>query len=280
MACCEKCGQPNPEGAAFCTACGYPITKSDEVTPPPPPPPPAQTEGYVPMPVVQPEEEEVPTPVVQPEEEVPTPDVQPEEEEEVSAPSAPTDEVPKSNKKKSCLIVAIIVVVVMLVLAGVIGFFVFNWAKESGLIEGDRPIVESKAEESVTTNETGYFSEDTESFSEGMESMSEEAGGVDMIYDKANQQPSFPGGTSALAQYLHDNVVYPSSANAKNVHGRVVVSFVVELDGSLSNVTVISPLDPDLDKEAIRLVQSMPRWVPGYNDDEPVRVRYRVPVLF
>lgn len=100
------------------------------------------------------------------------------------------------------------------------------------------------------------------------------------VYDVVEQMPSFPGGISGLRTYLNQNIRYPAEAQENCVQGRVVVSFVVEKDGHISDVTVLRSVDPSLDKEAIRVVRNMPRWTPGKQEGEPVRVRYNVPVSF
>lgn len=100
------------------------------------------------------------------------------------------------------------------------------------------------------------------------------------VYDVVEQMPSFPGGISGLRTYLNQNIRYPAEAQENCVQGRVVVSFVVEKDGHISDVTVLRSVDPSLDKEAIRVVRNMPRWSPGKQGGEPVRVRYNVPVSF
>ena len=100
------------------------------------------------------------------------------------------------------------------------------------------------------------------------------------VYDVVEQMPSFPGGISGLRTYLNQNIRYPAEAQENCVQGRVVVSFVVEKDGHISDVTVLRSVDPSLDKEAIRVVRNMPRWTPGKQGGEPVRVRYHVPVSF
>lgn len=100
------------------------------------------------------------------------------------------------------------------------------------------------------------------------------------VYDVVEQMPSFPGGISGLRTYLNQNTRYPAVAQENCVQGRVVVSFVVEKDGHISDVTVLRSVDPSLDKEAIRVVRNMPRWTPGKQEGEPVRVRYNVPVSF
>ena len=100
------------------------------------------------------------------------------------------------------------------------------------------------------------------------------------VYDVVEQMPSFPGGISGLRTYLNQNIRYPAEAQEICVQGRVVVSFVVGKDGHISDVTVLRSVDPSLDKEAIRVVRNMPRWTPGKQGGEPVRVRYNVPVSF
>ena len=100
------------------------------------------------------------------------------------------------------------------------------------------------------------------------------------VYDVVEQMPSFPGGISGLRTYLNQNIRYPAEAQENGVQGRVVVSFVVEKNGQINDVTVMRHVDPSLDKEAIRVVRNMPRWTPGKQEGEPVRVRYNVPVSF
>ncbi len=100
------------------------------------------------------------------------------------------------------------------------------------------------------------------------------------VFDVVEQMPSFPGGPSALNQYLSNNVKYPVVAQENGVQGRVVVSFVVERDGSITDVKVVRSVDPSLDREASRVVSSMPKWIPGKQNGSPVRVKYNVPVSF
>lgn len=100
------------------------------------------------------------------------------------------------------------------------------------------------------------------------------------VFDVVEQMPSFPGGTSALMQYLSSNIKYPVVAQENGVQGRVVVSFVVERDGSITDVQVARSVDPSLDREAQRVVRNMPRWIPGKQNGQAVRVKYNVPVAF
>ena len=100
------------------------------------------------------------------------------------------------------------------------------------------------------------------------------------VFDVVEQMPSFPGGQSALLQYLSSNIKYPVVAEENGVQGRVIVTFVVEKDGSITDVRVVKSVDPSLDKEAQRVVKSMPKWIPGKQNGAAVRVKYTVPVTF
>ena len=100
------------------------------------------------------------------------------------------------------------------------------------------------------------------------------------IFTVVEQMPLFPGGDAALMGYLRDNIHYPTVAAENGVQGRVVVGFVVERDGSITDVNVLRSVDPSLDREAVRVVKSMPRWTPGKQNGSAVRVKYQVPVTF
>ena len=100
------------------------------------------------------------------------------------------------------------------------------------------------------------------------------------VFDVVEQMPSFPGGNGALLEYLASHVKYPVVAQENGVQGRVIVSFVVERDGSITDVRVVRSVDPSLDREAARVVSSMPRWTPGKQNGSAVRVKYTVPVTF
>ena len=100
------------------------------------------------------------------------------------------------------------------------------------------------------------------------------------VFDMVEEMPSFPGGPAALMQFLQSNTHYPPVAQENGVQGRVTVSFVVEKDGSITDVQVARSADPSLDKEAIRVVKSMPRWTPGRQNGSTVRVKFNVPVTF
>ena len=100
------------------------------------------------------------------------------------------------------------------------------------------------------------------------------------VFDVVEQMPSFPGGPSALMAYLSSHVKYPAVAEENGIQERVTVQFVVEKDGSVTDVKTMKSVDPSLDREAERVVRSMPKWIPGKQNGSAVRVKYFVPVVF
>ena len=100
------------------------------------------------------------------------------------------------------------------------------------------------------------------------------------VFDVVEEMPSFPGGQGALMSFLNSNIKYPVVAQENGVQGRVIVGFVVERDGSITDVKIMRSVDPSLDREAQRVVKSMPKWKPGKQNGSAVRVKYTVPVVF
>ena len=103
---------------------------------------------------------------------------------------------------------------------------------------------------------------------------------TDKAYEVVEQMPTFKGGDAALMKYLSENIKYPETAEKAGEQGRVVVNFIVEKDGAVSNVKVVRSVTPTLDAEAVRVIKAMPKWVPGKQDGKFVRVKYNVPVSF
>lgn len=120
----------------------------------------------------------------------------------------------------------------------------------------------------------------TSSYTPSTTYSSSETSSADKVYDIVEQQPQFPGGPVAMMRFIRENLKYPENARDARIDARVTVQFVVEKDGSVSDVHVLTGTDPMLDNEAIRLVKSMPRWTPGKQYGKTVRTNYRVPVLF
>ena len=100
------------------------------------------------------------------------------------------------------------------------------------------------------------------------------------VYDMVEQAPAFPGGPQAMMQFIKDNLKYPQIAKENGIQGRVILQFVVDETGKVTDPKVIRSIDPSLDLEAIRIVKAMPRWTPGMQDGKAVAVRYTIPVIF
>lgn len=100
------------------------------------------------------------------------------------------------------------------------------------------------------------------------------------VYDAVEEMPAFPGGQAAFMNYLSSNMKYPKDCQEAGIQGRVVVQFVIGKDGRIMNARVIKSVHPSLDKEALRVVNSMPRWTPGKQKGKPVSVTYTVPLMF
>ena len=100
------------------------------------------------------------------------------------------------------------------------------------------------------------------------------------VYDEVEEMPEFPGGVQALMRWLSFNIRYPESAQRNGVEGKVRVRFIVEPDGSVTEAEVLEGVDRDLDREALRVVRKMPRWIPGKIKGNPVRVHFVLPVNY
>lgn len=265
MAYCRKCGQKNPDGAAFCINCGSPLRSvgfegSHE---------PTEKSLY--------------------------------EEPAFNEESANNEEPPRMEQTPrmvngKAIKIAIAVVGVILVL-----WLAKSLLSSGGSVEKKVPTTEITPPKTVITDETetiqdeetneaehnqeiepepvvepepvkGYIEETVEEY--------EKERFTGPVYDKADNLPTFPGGYSAMQKYLRESIVYPESARKDETEGIVILSFVVEPDGSLSNIKVDSTVDPEIDKEAIRIVKNMPRWKPGKKGKKSVRVKYELPISF
>lgn len=108
----------------------------------------------------------------------------------------------------------------------------------------------------------------------------EEEESAQTIFTVVEKMPEFPGGELELLKYLNKNIKYPVIAQENGVQGRVTCAFVVNQDGSIVDAEVMRGVDPSLDKEALRVISTMPKWKPGMQRGKPVRVKYTVPVTF
>ncbi|HPX98355.1 MAG TPA: energy transducer TonB [Bacteroidaceae bacterium] len=100
------------------------------------------------------------------------------------------------------------------------------------------------------------------------------------IFMVVEDQPEFPGGTAALLEYLRKNIKYPAICRENNIQGRVLIQFIVNRDGTVVDPEVVRSVDPNLDREALRVISTMPKWKPGLQRGKPVRVKFTVPVNF
>ena len=100
------------------------------------------------------------------------------------------------------------------------------------------------------------------------------------VFDVVEDMPQYPDGMQGMMKFLIENISYPKDAQEKKISGRVLVTFVVEKDGSISNVETVKSVFPSLDDEAVRVVKSMPNWKPGKQNGKVVRVKYTLPISF
>ncbi len=103
---------------------------------------------------------------------------------------------------------------------------------------------------------------------------------IEMVYVSVDQMPEFPGGMDALKKYIADHIKYPELAKENRIQGTVYVRFIVERYGGISNIKVIRSIDPVLDREAVRVIRSLPKFKPGMQNGHPVRVWFTIPVEF
>lgn len=122
----------------------------------------------------------------------------------------------------------------------------------------------------------GIFTPDEQNTAVGTFTLANE----EKAFDVVEQMPQFPGGTAALMKFLSENVRYPEEAHKAGIQGRVIATFIVKRDGSISDAKVVKSVSPELDAEALRVLYAMPNWTPGHQNGEPVNVKYTVPISF
>lgn len=148
---------------------------------------------------------------------------------------------------------------------------------------------EVKNQEELTQTETAFGASDFDKGTDDVTVVREVKNEVvveekkpepEKIFTAVEESPKFPGGDAELYKWLSKNIRYPEMAAQNNIQGRVTVQFVVEKDGSVGEVKVIRGKDPDLDKEAVRVVKSLPKFIPGKMNGQSVRVWYTLPISF
>lgn len=150
------------------------------------------------------------------------------------------------------------------------------------IVDDNTEIEESKIETSESTTEaiSGPVAQVSGPVMAGPPAPTIEEGDEGEIFEVAEDPAEFPGGMDALMKYLGKNIKYPASAQENGIQGRVILQFVVNKDGSIVDIKVMRSLDAACDKEAQRVVQSMPKWKPAKQHGKTVRCRYTLPVLF
>ena len=141
-------------------------------------------------------------------------------------------------------------------------------------------IVEDDAEIEETTIVSADDQADFVEITDDVPIVVEEPEREEEIFQVVENQPEFPGGVGELMKYLQKNIKYPTICQEQGIQGRVIVQFVVNSDGSIVDAQVIKPVNPHLDKEAVRVVNAMPKWKPGEQRGKKVRVRFTLPVTF
>lgn len=145
----------------------------------------------------------------------------------------------------------------------------------------NKDVIYEKSNEA--TEETDFVDDVDESdYSSDETALNEESSYSDgnSINDREEVMPEFPGGPQALMDYLKANVIFPKIAEEEGIQGKVVVSYVIDVDGSVTDVQVVQSVHPALDKEAMRVVKNMPKWIPGKQDGKAVQVKYSLPINF
>ncbi len=141
-------------------------------------------------------------------------------------------------------------------------------------------IVEDDAEIEETTIVSAEDQSEFVEITDDVPIVVEEPEQEEQIFQVVENQPEFPGGMTELMKFLQKNIKYPSICQEQGIHGRVIVQFVVNTDGSIVDAQVMKPVNPYLDKEALRVVSIMPKWKPGEQRGKKVRVRFTLPVTF
>ncbi|MDR0573610.1 MAG: TonB family protein [Tannerella sp.] len=134
-------------------------------------------------------------------------------------------------------------------------------------------------ETNLLTSEDDATHAQTETYVASVEE-EEEVVDDNFVFITVEKMPEFPGGETALLKWISDHVIYPTIAAENGIQGRVSCTFVVNADGSVTDVQVVRPIDPNLDKEAIRVLKQLPKFKPGEQRGKPVRVKFSVPVRF
>ncbi|MDR1557244.1 MAG: TonB family protein [Tannerellaceae bacterium] len=144
------------------------------------------------------------------------------------------------------------------------------------VVEDDVEIVEQE----IITSEDTQMSAQVQTYVAPVAAQEEEEESAQPIFTVVEEMPQFPGGETELLRFLGSSIKYPVIAQENGIQGRVICAFVVNRDGAVVDAEVVRGVDPSLDKEALRVINTMPKWAPGKQRGKPVRVKYTLPVTF
>ncbi|WP_290095746.1 energy transducer TonB [uncultured Duncaniella sp.] len=165
-------------------------------------------------------------------------------------------------------------------------------ATELAIVRDEEVVEEIKSQDELKDTDTAVGTTDFDKGTDDLNVVSEHKNEViveekkpepvddNKVFDVVEQKPQFPGGEAALLKYVAEHIRYPAMAQENNIQGRVVVQFVVTKTGAVGEVKVVRGKDPDLDKEAVRVVKSLPKFVPGKMNGHAVNVWYTLPIQF
>ena len=184
-----------------------------------------------------------------------------------------TSKASLENKKSSWLLVGYVIVLVFM-------FVAFEWSKRDVRIDMSGAITENVFEQEIEIPITEQPELVAPPPPQAPAIADEEIPVEDEIFEVVEKNPEFSYNGMSLMQYLGKSIKYPTIAQETGTQGRVIVQFVVNKDGSIVDVKVVRGVDPYLDKEAIRVISTMPKWKPGEQRGKPVRCKFTVPVMF
>lgn len=206
------------------------------------------------------------------------------------------DKATANNRRRHITWITIIIVLTVVIIALVVSLFAF---RTSRLEANDTkvPNIESKETEGIENKNTDYIDDEKDIYVEIIDEYWDDDIPLDTLRDKDGvylvvpEGPEYPGGSSALFEFIKKTMIYPAAAVKDSIQGRVIVQFIVEEDGSITNPVVVkssglnrnqaySSIFNQLDAEAIRIISAMPKWNPGKIESKPCRVRYNLPINF
>ena len=173
------------------------------------------------------------------------------------------------GKKTQWLLIGYVVVLAFI-------FVAFEWTERDIKIDTSQGVAQIEFEEEMIP----ITQQEEKPAPPPVEVPKEEEPSEQEIFEVVENAPEFPGGMPACLQFLYKNIKYPPIAQENGTQGQVVLQFVVERDGSIGDIKVVKSVDPYLDKEALRVVKTMPKWKPGMQRGKPVRCRFTLPVRF